>query len=132
MAMTVVRVRKVTGFVAAVFGVVTVLAGGRVLLGADPGYLVFRPLLVYNTLMGVAYVAAGALIWRDAPGAAFVAGAVFALNLVVLLGVVVLHRSGEAVAVDSVRAMTFRTVVWLVLFLGATWTGRAEEGGHAG
>ncbi len=46
------------------FGALTIVTGARVLLGADPGWLVYRPLLVYNTLMGAAYVAAGVLVWR--------------------------------------------------------------------
>ena len=40
--------------VAVRFGVATVVAGSRVLLGADPGYAVFRPLLWCNAAMGVA------------------------------------------------------------------------------
>ncbi len=45
--------------VAVLFGIATVVAGTRVLSGSDPGYLVFRPLLIFNTAMGVAYLAAG-------------------------------------------------------------------------
>jgi hypothetical protein len=73
--------------VAAVFGLATIVAGGRVLTGwSDPGYVVYRPLLIYNTAMGVAYLAAG-----------------------------------SSVAIDSLRAMTFRTAVWLALFEGLVW-----------
>lgn len=35
----------VLAFIAILFGIATIFAGGRVLLGADPGYVVFRPLL---------------------------------------------------------------------------------------
>ena len=45
------------------FGVATLFAGSRVLLGSDPGYEVFRPLLIYNTAMGAAYLAAGITVW---------------------------------------------------------------------
>lgn len=38
-------------------------AGGSVLLGRDPGYLVFPPLLIYDTVMGLACLAA----WWLAP-----------------------------------------------------------------
>lgn len=111
--------RMITALVAIVFGVVTVFAGGRVLLGADPGYVVLRPLLGYNTLMGVAYVIAGVLIWRSTTLGTWAAGLIFGLNLVVLVGILMVYRTGGAVAVDSLRAMTFRTVVWLVLFVAA-------------
>jgi hypothetical protein len=41
-------------FAAILFGVATIIAGVRVLAGADPGYTVFQPLLIYNTAMGIA------------------------------------------------------------------------------
>lgn len=112
--------------VAVVFGVVTLFAGGRVLLGSDPGYEVFRPLLIYNTAMGVAYLAAGITVWRSVNAGRYAAGAIFLLNLLVLVGILVVYRSGGAVAVDSLRAMTLRTVVWLVLFMAVSWLGRSR------
>ena len=115
--------------IAVLFGLVTLFAGGRVLLGSDPGYAVFRPLLIYNTAMGVAYLAAGVTVWRSAKAGRVTAGAIFLLNLLVLVGIVVAYRSGGAVAVDSLRAMTLRTVVWLVLFLAASWVGRSRSPG---
>lgn len=108
------------------FGVATLFAGGRVLLGSDPGYVVFRPLLIYNTSMGVAYLAAGITVWRSVNAGRRAAGAVFLLNLLVLVGILVVYRSGGAVAVDSLRAMTFRTVVWLALFVVVSWLGRSR------
>jgi len=113
--------------VAGLFGVATLVAGGRVLLGSDPGYVVFRPLLVYNTMMGVAYLVASVVMWRSAIRGRHAAGAIFLLNLFVLLGIVLVYRSGGAVAVDSLRAMTLRTVVWLVLSLAVRWLARAPD-----
>jgi len=121
------RVRIVQILAAAVaflFGVATLFAGGRVLLGSDPGYEVFRPLLIYNTAMGVAYLAAGITVWRSVNAGRYAAGAIFLLNLLVLVGILVVYRSGGAVAVESLRAMTLRTVVWLVLFMAVSWLGR--------
>lgn len=112
--------------VALLFGVVTLFAGGRVLLGYDPGYVVFRPLLIYNTAMGLAYLAAGITVWRNVTAGRNAAGAIFLLNLLVLVGIIVIYRSGGAVAVDSLRAMTLRTVVWLLLFVGASWLVRRQ------
>lgn len=51
--------------IALIFGVATVAAGASVLLGRDAGYVVYRPLQIFNTAMGVAYAAAAVLIWRD-------------------------------------------------------------------
>lgn len=119
-------VQLVAAAVAVLFGVATIFAGGRVLLGSDPGYVVFRPLLIYNVAMGVAYIAAGLAILRSPNRGRYAAGAIFLLNLLVLVGIIVIHSSGGAVAVDSLRAMTLRTVVWLALFLAASWVCRAR------
>ena len=110
-------VRNAISLAAAVFGLATLIAGGRVLLGSDPGYVVFRPLLGYNTVMGLVYVGAGALIWRDIAKGRWLAGAIALLNLAVLIAVFVIHQTGGKVALQSVRAMTLRTVFWLVAFL---------------
>ena len=112
--------------IASLFGIATLFAGGLVLLGSDPGYVVFRPLLIYNTIMGVAYLAAGITIWRSIILGKYAAGTIFLLNILVLLSLILVYRSGGAVAVDSLGAMTLRTVVWLILFLVASWLGRSR------
>lgn len=110
-------VQRLAAAIAVLFGVATLFAGTRVLLGSDPGYTVFRPLLIYNVAMGAVYLAVGVVIWRNLTWGAYGAGAIFLLNLIVLAGIIILFRSGGAVAVESLRAMTLRTVVWLVLFV---------------
>lgn len=112
---------------AVLFGIATLFAGGRVLLGSDPGYEVFRPLLIYNTVMGVAYLAAGVTVWCSANAGRYAAGAIFLLNFLVLVGILMVYRSGGPVAVNSLGAMTFRTAVWLVLFLAVTWLVRRSR-----
>ena len=112
--------QKATAIVAIAFGLATVAAGGRVLAGGDPGYVVSLPLLVFNTVMGVAYIGAGVAAWRNARRGRSAAGAIALLNFLVLLFIVYQYQRGSAVAVDSVRAMTFRTAVWLVLLAAMT------------
>lgn len=113
--------RAIASAIAVLFGVLTLFAGGRVLLGTDPGYVVFLPLLIYNTAMGVAYIGAGALLFRTPSRGRTAAGAIFLLNLLVLVAIGLIYRSGGGVAVDSLRAMSLRTVVWLGLFSAALW-----------
>ena len=114
-------IQGVLALAAALFGLATIIAGSRVLTGSDPGYIVFRPLLIYNTAMGIAYVAAGVIAWRNLDRGKYAAATIFVLNLLVLGATGYLYVSGSAVAIDSLRAMTFRTVAWLVLFLGMVW-----------
>ena len=45
-------VQAVLALAAALFGIATIIAGVRVLIGFHPGYTVFWPLLIYNTAMG--------------------------------------------------------------------------------
>ena len=90
--------RKVVALVAAVavlFGVATLVAGSRVLLGSDPGYAVFTPLLLFNTLMGFAYIAVGGLAWRRTPLAVRGAAVIALLNVAVLGGIALLYTRGE-------------------------------------
>lgn len=107
---------------AGLFGLVTCAAGTRVLSGSDPGYVVFRPLLVFNTVMGLVYVVAAVQIWRHARRGRAWALAIALVNLVVLVAVGGLYATGASVAVDSLRAMTFRMVAWSLaaLALGRT------------
>jgi len=106
---------------AALFGLVTIIVGSRVLAGSNQGYIVFRPLLIYNTAMGIAYMAAGVIAWRNLDRGKYAAGTIFVLNLLVLGATGYLYTTGSAVAIESVRAMMFRTVSWLVLYLGMVW-----------
>ena len=125
-------VTKVIAVAAITFGLVTLGAGGTVLAGRNPGYVVYRPLLVFNTVMGAAYVAAGVLAWRRVAIGRNAAAVILALNVIVLAGVIYLYRTGAAVAVDSVRAMSFRTAVWLMMFVALAWMSRSRGSDAAG
>lgn len=126
--MTPSRSRNVARFAASVavlFGIATVIAGSRVLLGADPGYVVYKPLLLFNTAMGVAYLLVGVLAWRRVRPAMRGAAAIVVLNAAALVGIATLSTRGEAVAAASLQAMTFRTAAWVVIFLLLLWASRA-------
>ena len=113
--------------VAALFGLATIFAGTRALLGSNPGYIVFRPLLFYNTAMGVLYLVAAFIVWKNLRQGMYVAAAIFILNLIVLITLYFLYTKGNTIAVDSLRAMSLRTVVWLVLFIGLGWLSRKKR-----
>ncbi|MEK6678262.1 MAG: hypothetical protein AABY39_02480, partial [Nitrospirota bacterium] len=92
-------IQGIFALIAVLFGFATIIAGARVLTGSDPGYIVFRPLLVYNTAMGIAYVAAGVIAWRSLDKGKYAAAAIFALNLLVLGTISYLYATGSAVAI---------------------------------
>lgn len=121
------RIGRIVAVIAILFGLASLAAGGSVLAGRDPGYLVYRPLLVFNTIMGLFYVGGGVLAWRGAPAARTVAAGIVGGNALVLAYIVFLYRSGGGAAIDSVRAMVLRTSVWVVLLLLLLWAGRAPR-----
>lgn len=102
---------------AVIFGVATVFAGSRVLLGADPGYTVYRPLLLFNTAMGFAYIVVGVLAWRRSGLGVPGAGLIALLNAAALGGIALLYEANGPIAPTSLKAMAFRTAVWVVLFV---------------
>jgi len=120
-------IQGVLALAAVLFGLVTIIAGTRVLAGSDPGYIVFRPLLIYNTAMGMAYVAAGIIAWCSLDRGKYAAAAVFVLNFIALGAICYLYAAGSAIAVESLRAMILRTGVWLALFIGLAWMSRRSH-----
>lgn len=112
------KLQRASVVVAVAFGVLTLVAGGRVLLGLSaPDHLVLKPLLVFNTVMGAAYVAVALRIRSDARrgrgGAAIIALA----NLVVLVALLAYAGASGPVAPDSLVAMAVRTGVWAGIWL---------------
>ena len=121
------QLQYLVAILAVLFGALTIFAGGRVLAGSDPGYVVFQPLLMYNTLMGFVYVVTGLTIWRKIQTGKKAAGIVFGLNTIVLIGIVILYQIGEGVAVDNLKAMAFRTVAWMGFYLITKYVSRTTE-----
>ena len=116
--------QKALALLAVLFGAMTIFAGFRVLAGTSPGYVVFLPLLLYNTVMGFVYVKVGTISWRNLNLEKNGALVIFVLNLIVLAAIGVAYTLGVEVAIDSLRAMTLRTVVWLAIFSGFWWLSR--------
>ena len=105
---------KVASILALIIGVMAVFAGGKVLLGEDPGYTVINWLLLYNYTAGILTVFVTAvLIWTSSRLALPAAIATFSLHALVMLILQTAYRG--VVAPDSIRAMTIRLVVWGII-----------------
>ena len=108
--------------IAILFGLLTLFVGVRVLfLGVDPGYIVYKPLLIYNATMGLLYVIAGVTIWRNVKQGMSLAAIIFILNLTVLIGIYFTYTSGDLIAIESLKAIILRTGVWGGLFAALGW-----------
>ena len=104
---------KSASILALVIGVMAIIAGGRVLLGADPGYYVIKWLPLYNYTDGILAVFTAVLIWNKSRFAAFASLGILGLHALVMLLLQTAYRS--VVAPDSIQAMTLRLVVWMVI-----------------
>ena len=106
---------RVAAAVAALLGLATIAAGGRVLIGGDPGYAVVRPVLLFNTAMGVLYLLAAMLIVRAVARGRQLAWFIAEANAVVLIGVIALRLMQPVVANQTLAAMVFRTLAWFAI-----------------
>lgn len=107
---------QIAAVLAFIIGAMAVFAGGRVLLGTDPGYYVIDWLPVYNFAVGVVTVGVTAvLIWRNGRYTRPAAMATFAAHTLVMLILLAAYR--DVVAPDSLVAMTVRIVVWLIILV---------------
>ncbi|MBI5963181.1 MAG: hypothetical protein HY863_06885 [Chloroflexi bacterium] len=105
---------KIASILAFILGGLSILAGGMAARGWDPGYFVLNWLPVYNFIMGLLTVFIPAiLIWRNSRYAMSVAIATFSIHAIVTLLLLSAFRGTPAA--ESLLAMTFRLVVWLII-----------------
>ena len=126
------RLQRASVLIAVLFGLLSLFAGGRVLLGlSTPDHAVVQPLLVFNTVMGAVYIAVALRIRADAARGRVGAGVVAVLNLAAWLALIAYAATGAPVAIDSLVAMGIRSVVWGTIFLVLGRVAPAPEVGHA-
>ncbi len=122
----------ILALVAILFGLVTIWVGSSVFMGVNPGYFVYQPLLIFNTLMGGLYLLTGGIALFSVKKSVQLAAITFALNLIALATVFYLFKESNEIAaqglepenkiaIESLAAMTFRTLVWLILLIGFGW-----------
>ena len=112
------------GAALAAFGLLSLKEGGSVLIGDEAAVAAagaYVPFVVwFNAAAGLAYVAAGIGIWRDARWGAALALAIAGATLVVFAAFGVHVLRGGAYEMRTVAAMTIRSVVWCAV-AAVTW-----------
>ena len=104
----------VSGTIAVVFGIATIVSGGRVIFGggrAEAGNVVDF-VLWFNFLAGFAYIVAGVGLWMRRRWAAWLAIVITVATALVFLAFGVHVALGGAWERRTVVAMTLRTLVW--------------------
>lgn len=105
---------KIAAALAIMVGASSIVAGGMAMRGWEPGYFVLNWLPVYNLIMGVLTVFIPAiLIWRKSRYAMPTAIGTLSVHAVVLLVLIFAFRG--IVATQSILAMVFRLVVWIII-----------------
>ncbi|WP_445665873.1 hypothetical protein [Fodinibius sp. AD559] len=110
-------IQTANAIIAIAFGLITIWVGGTTLLGfSNPGYVIFLPLLIFNTIMGFAYLGTGILIWQQHHKATKASKIIFGLNTLVLVIITLLYWINFDVAFNSLKAMSLRTLVWAIIY----------------
>ncbi len=111
---------KIAGSLASLLGVMSVIAGSRVMIGSfDPGYITFPLLISYNIIMGIVSIPVGLLIWRNHKYAIGFSIFITLSHLGVLVSLLTVFNS--IISVQSIHAMIFRSTTWVLLLLLLTW-----------
>ena len=114
---------QLAAILAIVLGLLSLKEGGGVLLGLATGPSVILPWLVwYNVVVGFLSVLAGRGMWLTRTWAVKLADTIVTLHGVVLMLLVVLYAFHEPVALTSVIATLFRTLVWVGIVLLLRWS----------
>ena len=107
---------KIASILAFIIGIMAIFAGGKALLGIDPGYYVINWLLLYNYTVGILTVFITAnLIWTNHKYTLPVALGTFSAHALVMLIIQYIYHA--VVAPDSLQAMTIRLIVWGIILV---------------
>ena len=108
--------RRTAAALAFIIGAMAIFAGGQVLLGKIMDYYVIDWLPIYNFSIGlISSFITAILIWKGSKFALSAAIGTFAIHGTVMLVLQTAYR--DLVASDSIKAMTVRLVVWLVILI---------------
>lgn len=121
------RPRTLAGLVIG-FGALTILSGGRTLLGTVDMGAVVPFVLWFNTFAGIAYVISGIGLWQGRPWAPSLAFAIFLATLLVFAAFGLHVLRGGAFEMRTVFAMALRTAVWGGIALAARRTAAGGSG----
>ncbi len=119
---------RAAALVAMVFGVATVISGGRVLFGGDAARqaagAVVPWVLWFNSAAGVAYIAAGLGLWLRQSWATRLSAAIAVASVLVFAAFGVHMALGGAYEVRTVAAMSLRCAFWI----GMAWFAARSAG----
>ena len=109
------NVYKIASILAFVIGIMSIIAGSKVLLGFETkSYTVLNWLVTYNVIVGFISIIAAYLIWSTHMFATKAISFILASHLLLLL---YLNFFNQNVASESINAMVFRVSIWSIIAL---------------
>lgn len=109
------RVLTIAAAVAVIFGLLTIVSGGRALFGGVDMGAVVPFVLLFNFAAGFAYVLAGIGLWRSAGWAPMLSIAIAVVTAGVFTAFLWHVWSGGAWEARTMAAMILRTGIWTVI-----------------
>ena len=117
---------KSASVIAVVIGILPIITGTKVLTGTfTPNYTVLTWLVIYNITAGFLSIAAGILIWKPKKISFTLTSVIAAAHITVLSLLLTVFSS--TVSTNSVKAMVFRSVVWIVIFIIVSKNNKSTE-----
>jgi len=109
------NLHKIAAILAFFIGLMSIIAGSKVLLGIDSkNYTVLNWLVIYNVFFGVISIIGAYLIWQKHRLTKTVIVVILTSHVLMLL---YLNIFNENVAPESINAMTFRVSIWTIIAL---------------
>jgi hypothetical protein len=109
---------KLPSILAFLVSAMSIIAGGMVMRGWQPGYSVLSWLPVYNFVVGLFSLIPAVLLWINSRYALTASIVTFGVHTIVLLLLLTVFHG--QVATQSIAAMAFRVIVWIII-LALLW-----------
>ena len=106
---------KIASVLVFLLGAMSIVAGGKAMRGWNPGYSVLAWLPIYNFLMGILALIPAILIWVNSRYAMTASLITFGIHVLILALLLTVFR--DAVARQSIAAMSFRLATWMVVLV---------------
>jgi len=106
---------RIASILAFLVGGMSILAGGMVIRGWQPGWSVIQWLPVYNFIIGLLTLIPAYLLWVNHRFALPFSTTIFSVHTIVLLLLITVFRN--TATFQSVGAMSFRVAAWIVILV---------------
>jgi len=107
--------KKIAAILALLIGVLSVFAGSKVLFGIDSkDYNVLIWLVSYNVFFGFISIITAYFIWKGLTKGKNLTLFILTMHFMVFI---YLNFISKTVAIESIKAMIFRTGIWIIIAL---------------